>query len=84
MGLIFVSSFVFTSIFAAIVAATSTVFYQGKQIEDLNFHKLKVLNGSARISNRIFLFFHFFIFSYSKLSIYLIAGVITLIIWLLQ
>lgn len=84
MWKIFMISFGAIALVYAILAATTTIFYKNKSTEELSHYERNILYRRATIGDRIALFFGNLLLSFVAPAIYVTAGLITLVSWLLS
>lgn len=74
---------VIASIYAALSAFTS-ILYAGKDIQDLSILENSVVDGSATFGDRVKLFIYNLLGSLIFPPVYILAGITTLTVWLLN
>ncbi|MCK5604511.1 hypothetical protein KAR91_21660 [Candidatus Pacearchaeota archaeon] len=80
---VFFISFVGVAFIYAITGAFTKIFYKNKSIADLSHFERNVLYDRATIGNRIALFVTNLFSSIIAPPVYILAGIITFIIWIL-
>ena len=84
MALVFFLSFIGVALIYAIIGALTKIFYKNKSIADLSLLELNVLYDQATVGNRLALFVANLFSSIIAPPIYILAGVITFIFWILK
>ncbi|WP_041280325.1 hypothetical protein [Desulfosudis oleivorans] len=80
---VFFISFVGVGLIYAIIAAFTKIFYKNKSIADLSLFELKVLDDEATVGGRLAGFVVNLFSSIIAPPIYILAGIITFIFWIL-
>jgi len=83
LSIVFMITFVIVSFVYAFLASATTVLYRNKYPGDLSLIESEILNGKASIGKRVFCFFLSLYFSPMFPPIYIIAGFVTFIAYLL-
>ena len=78
----FILSFIIVGFIYALLAATTNLFYKNKSISELSSKEIEILNGKATGGTRVGVFFLNLIATPISPPAYIIAGVITLLVYL--
>ena len=83
MWKVYLLSFFGVAFFYALLAATTTIFYRNKYPENLSHNERNILYKRATIIDRLSMFFGNLVTSIFAPPVYILAGIITFIIWLI-
>jgi len=83
MGYIFIVTFGIIAVIYAVIASTTGILYRGKNPAKLSINEIEILQGSASAGTRMSVFFINLFSSIFSPPIYIIAGIITLLFYLL-